>query len=71
MLHETAVSWLRHLMKTSLPARPWTESREEFATRLLQAAQKVNAEYDVANLCREFPGRLDDLERKQGDKLSK
>ena len=71
MLHETAVAWLRHLMKISLPARPWAESREAFTTRLRQAAQKINAEYDVASLCREFPERLDDLDRKQGDKLRK
>ena len=28
-------------------------------------------EYDVASLCREFPDRLDELDRRQGDKLGK
>ena len=51
--------------------RPWAETREEFATRLRQAAQKVNDNYEVADLCREFPNRLDDLVNKRGDKLMK
>ena len=71
LLHETAVSWLRQLMTLSLPTRPWAEAREEFATRLREAAQKVNDNYEVADLCREFPNRLDDLVNKRGDKLMK
>jgi hypothetical protein len=71
LLHETAVAWIRKLMDFSLPARPWTESRQEFTTRLRHAVQQINAEYDVANLCKEFPERLDDLDARQGDKLRK
>ena len=71
LLHETAVAWIRKLMVRSLPATPWRETREEFTTRLRQAVQRANAEYDVASLCREFPDRLDELDRRQGDKLGK
>ena len=45
--------------------------REEFTNRLKQAAQHVNENYEVAALCREFPGRLDELVELKGDKLRK
>ena len=71
LLHETAVAWLRHLLCRSLPAQPWKESREDFATRICQAARHVNADYEVNDLCNEFPERLQELVDLQGDKLRK
>jgi len=71
MLHETGVSWMRELMQRSCPARPWQESREEYRVRLQEACRHVNAEYEVENLCRELPDRLEELKERKGDRLKK
>ena len=55
----------------SPPKRPWEESPEQFATRLKGVVAKLNAGYDVEGLCRELPGRLQDLYEKKGRKLKK
>ena len=51
LLHETAVSWVRNSLKTSLPQKPWEESREAFGARLRDAAREANTKYDVDGLC--------------------
>ena len=71
MLHETAVSWIRVLLSSTLPARPWEESPPQLIARLKRIAGKINAEYDVAGLCRELPARVAELERRGGGKLAK
>ena len=40
MLHETAVAWMRALLQTSCPARPWQESREDYKWRLQEACRQ-------------------------------
>ena len=69
MLHETAVSWLRLRLERSLPKRCWEETNEGFATRLRQCCAEVNAELDVAGLCRAFPKRIQKLKERQGGRL--
>ena len=69
LLHETAVSWLRLLLSRSLPKEPWKETREQFGTRLREAASLANKCYDVDGLCRRFPCRIEDLIDRQGDRL--
>ena len=71
MLHETAVAWLRNRLALTLPRRPWLETREQFSARLKAQAAYVNKHYCVAALCREFPGRLDDVIAKGGDRIWK
>ena len=71
MLHETAVAWLRSRLKRSVPKEPWTETRDQFETRLKQQTQYVNDHYDVAGLCREFPERLEMLIEEEGGRLPK
>ena len=71
MLHETAVAWMRALLQTSCPARPWQESREDYKWRLQEACRQVNAEYDVEGLCKELPDRLEELKKREGDRLKK
>ena len=71
MLHETAVSWLRLRLTKTRPKEPWTESVEEYKTRLKLCAAQINQKYDVDGLCRALPKRLKLLEERQGDRISK
>ena len=71
MLHETAVSWIRVLLCSTTPARPWEESPAQLIARLKRIAGKINAEHDVAGLCRELPTRVEELARRGGGKLAK
>ena len=45
------------------------ESREQYAARLRQVVGDINREYAVGGLCKAFPARLDELIRRQGDRL--
>ena len=69
LLHETAVSWIRHKLTATTPKRPWLESREQYAARLRQVVADINRHYAVGGLCNRFPDRLDELIRRQGDRL--
>ena len=70
LLHETAISHLRARVFKSTPAKPWEETPRELETRLEAAAAHANAEYRLADLCREFPHRLERLVREtHGDRL--
>ena len=51
--------------------RPWTESREAFASRLKQIVATINDKHDVDGLCRELPMRISKLIEKKGGKLRK
>ena len=71
MLHETAVSWIRALLASTLPARPWEESPQQLIARLKRVVGKINADYDVAGLCHQLPARIGELVRRGGGKLAK
>ena len=71
MLHETAVSWIRVLLSSTLPARPWDESPPQLISRLKRVAGIINAEHDVAGLCRALPARIAELVRRGGGKLAR
>ena len=60
-LHETAVSWVRHRLRLTLPQEPWRETENGFEARLKAAAAWVNDNHDVDSLCREMPQRMNDL----------
>ena len=71
MLHETAVSWIRERFKKTQPKKAWEESVEEYRTRLKTCVAFINSHHDVESLCREFPDRLAELAKRQGDRLAK
>jgi len=71
MLHETAVSWIRWKMQRSCPAKAWEETREQYKARLQDTCRQINAEHEVADLCRELPDRLVQLKERKGDRLKK
>ena len=71
MLHETAVAWLTNRLRVTAPAKSWEETAEQFGARLKQAADYVNAHYDVEGLQRELPARLDRLCDREGARIGK
>ena len=72
LLHETAVSWLRYALRRTKPdVLPWRETQEQWARRARKAITHINKEYNVSGLCREFPMRLADVVKGQGERLQK
>lgn len=71
LLHETAVSWVRYRLERTLPRTPWTETVEEFSARLKEVAADINNKLNVEGLCWKFPGRVQELIDREGDRLSK
>ena len=72
LLHETAVSWFRNVMRRTKPeVLPWQETQAQWAQRAKKVIAFVNKEYDVAGLCRQFPSRLQDLVDGEGERLNK
>ena len=71
LLHETAVSWLRHRLSRSTPAKCWQESREEYARRLKRCCEEGNKECDAEGLCKGLPKRMKLLQDTDGDRLKK
>ena len=68
MLHETAVSWMRRRLARTLPAKPWEETRQEYASRLKACCDEINRDLDVGALCRAFPRRIQNLVQKKKKK---
>ena len=71
MLHETAVAWIRYKLTKNVPPRSWLETPEEYRTRLKGVVAEVNRDYNVENLCRELPTRVEKLRLAEGGRLSK
>ena len=53
------------------PKKAWKETREAFAERLREVCRRINGEYGVEGLCREFPMRIQLLIDNGGDNISK
>ena len=70
LLHETAVAWIRDGLSKSVPKKPWKETRQQYAARLRCVVADCNVRHDVEGLCRGLPGRLRELQRRQGDRLT-
>ena len=70
LLHETAISWIRHKLELSLPREPWRETSASYYSRLKRICREINAEYDVDGLCRKWPERIAQLIRNEGDRLT-
>ena len=61
--HDTAVSWLRTLMKKQ-PLRKGNgleHMQKEFVTTLASCVKHINDNYEVEDLCRAFPRRVDEM----------
>ena len=71
MLHETAVAWIRYKLARCKPARPWLETVEEYGSRLKAVVAEVNQAHDLDNLCRELPGRAQQVIDEDGGRISK
>ena len=69
MLHETAVSWIRHRLVLSTPKSPAEETRSEYASRLKLACRDINDKLDVEGLCRGFLKRVRALRDAEGGRL--
>ena len=56
LLHETVVAWFRGKLRRTKPqVLPWMETRAQWAARAASCVRPINAEYNVAGLCAEFP----------------
>ena len=71
LLHETAISWLKaSLAKSDANVQSrWKETPEELAKRITTVVRELNAECEVANLCRKWPARLQALKAAEGGRL--
>ena len=69
MLHETAVSWIRHRLVLSTPKSPAEETRSEYASRLKLACRDINDKLDVEGLCGGFLKRVRALRDAEGGRL--
>ena len=63
--------WTSKRQAITTPKKPWTETREAFCERWRAIARHINTEYHVDDLCREFPGRIQQLIDVDGDNLKK
>ena len=72
LLHETVVAWFRGKMRRTKPqVLPWEETRAQWAARAASCVRAINAEYNVAGLCAEFPDRLQACMDQGGERLAK
>ena len=70
--HETVTAWVRaRLIQTARELRrPWEETPEAFARRMAGVVNDINQTCRVWAAAADFPDRLLDLVRRQGDRLS-
>ena len=72
LLHETVVAWFRGKLRRTKPqVLPWEETRAQWAARAASCVRAINAEYNVAGLCAEFPDRLQACMDQGGERLAK
>ena len=71
LLHETAVSWLRGVLRRTKPVvAPWLGTPEQWPRRMMTALDEVNRNNDVESLCMQFPDRVDECFAAEGARLS-
>ena len=71
LLHETVVAWVRAFFKKH-PFKSVSNVRDNqklFAKLLKQCESHINANYEVAALCKSFPRRIVELIASRGDRL--
>ena len=67
----TAVAWVRVQQTRTTPRQPWAVTRAAFGERMRAIARRINEESNLKALCREFPGRIQQLIDLGGDNLKK
>ena len=71
LLHETAVSWPRGVLRRTKPVvAPWLETPEQWSRRMTTALDEVNRNNNVESLCMQFPDRVDECFAAEGAGLS-
>ena len=70
--HETAVSWIRSLMRKKPVQRGngLDHMQRELEGALSDCVKHINANYDVESLSKSFPRRVDELLAAEGERLS-
>ena len=63
LLHETAVAWISKRLTVTTPKKPWEETVADVEARLKAACAHCNANYNLSNLCSEFPHRVRKCDR--------
>ena len=71
MLHETAVAWIRYKLAQCVPARSWLETAQDFRARIKAVVAEINRTHDVDSLCRELPGRVQQVKAAEGGRINK
>ena len=71
LLHETVASWVRAYFKQHplQVVEGAAQNRKAFAGALASCEKHINAHYNVDELCRSFPRRLQGLVDKKGGRL--
>ena len=69
LLHETAVSWIRHRETRCRPKVPWQESPADLGARLRLICQEINDKLDVEGLCKGWPKRVQEVVDVEGDRI--
>ena len=69
--HETAVSWLRALMKKKPLAKGngLVQMQKDFEAAMASCVKHINDEYEVTDLCRSLPRRILELADAKGGRL--
>ena len=61
---------MRVRLAKTMPKKPWDETLEQYTKRLKECAAYINNHHDVEQLCKDLPKRLQDLDDREGDRLS-
>ena len=69
LLHETAVSWIRHRETRCRPQIPWQETPADLGARLRRICQEINDKLNVEGLCKGWPKRVQELVDVEGDRI--
>ena len=54
-----------------MPKKAWDETVDAYRSRLKECAAYINSKYNVENLCRELPARLEMLRKRKGGRIKK
>ena len=70
-MHETVAAWIRrYFKKNPVRRRPdLEENKQAVVAALAQCAKHINEEYEVSELCKSMPRRVDELLLAQGGRL--
>ncbi len=71
LLHETAVGWLRGVLRRTKPeVKPWLETPAQWSRWVMKALDEVDHNYDAEGLCQQFSDRVEECFAAEGERLS-